>query len=184
MGKSEGRGGILSALAILAGLVVTVGVVLAVISFMNPRLLVMDRATGTPSLLKSAEARLDDVPAIVEAMRRGAANERWAALTFNTPDRPSDDDAVNLNLSIENGNVGFDWVLIARRNIEDKAKFQAFARSKGVEPVSRSMNGVSYLRVETGDVAKFSVSIVTAMYGQPSDEPLALVHQGFAWPQD
>ncbi len=43
------------------------------------------------------------------------------------------------------------------------------------------MNGVSYLRVENKDVAKFTASIVTEMYGRLADEPLTLIHEGFEW---
>ena len=105
-----------------------------------------------------------------------------AALIFNTPDRPSSDDAVNLNLSVENGRVGFDWVLLAPRNLEDQERFLAFARAHGVEPVASSLNGVSYLRVETRDLAKFVADIVTQMYQRPTSERLGIVYEGFDWP--
>ena len=89
---------------------------------------------------------------------------------------------MNLNLSFENGKVGFDWVLLAPRNLEDQEKFRAFTRQHGIELDSRSMNGVHYLRVERGDIATFITSVVTEMYGRPRDEPLTLVHDGFEWP--
>ena len=79
--------------------------------------------------------------------------------------------------------MGFDWVLLAPRNIEDREKFKAFARSKGFVPATKAENGVSYLRVECPDAAKFATSVVTQMYHLPASEPLALVHEGFDWPQ-
>jgi hypothetical protein len=74
-------------------------------------------------------------------------------------------------------------VLLAPRNIEDQEKFRAFARAHGVEAIARSENGVSYLRVEGTDVAKFTATVVTEMYHRPSNAPLGLVYEGFDWPQ-
>lgn len=144
--------------------------------------LVWDRDTAAMTrLLKQKEVRIIDLPVLVEAMSRGTASTRYAALIFGTPDRPSDEDTLNVQVSIENGKAGFDWVLLAPRNIEDQGKFKAFARVHSVEPISHSMNGVSYLRVECPDVAKFAASVVTEMYHHPSNEPLGLVYEGFEW---
>jgi len=138
---------------------------------------------GMPRLLKQTEVRTDNLPGLAEALSRGSAPDRYAALIFNTPDRPSDEDALNIQMSFENGRMGFDWVLLAPRNIEDQEKFRAFARAHGVEAIARSENGVSYLRVEGTDVAKFTATVVTEMYHRPSNAPLGLVYEGFDWPQ-
>ena len=88
-----------------------------------------------------------------------------------------------LQVSFENGKAGFDWVLLATRNIEDQEKFRAFARAHGVEPVTQTTNGVSYLRVEPANVAEFTARVVTDMYGLPPTQSFALVYEGFDWPQ-
>jgi hypothetical protein len=137
---------------------------------------------GMPRLLKQTEVRLDDLPALAGAMARGSASVRYAALIFSTPDRPSDDDALNIQMSVQNGRLGFDWVLLGPRNIEDEQKFRTFARAHGFEPVSQSENGVSSLRVECPDVPKFTASVVTELYGRPQNEPVGLVYEGFDWP--
>ena len=129
-----------------------------------------------------AAFRTGDLPALAEALSRGSKPVRWAALMLNTPDRRSDDDAIALQISIENGRIGFDWVLLAPRNIEDREKFVIFARTQGVEPIAKTLNGVSYLRVDGPDAATFTASIVTDLYRRPPDAPLDLVHQGFDWP--
>jgi hypothetical protein len=173
----------LTSAAIIVGGIAAVGVALGLLS-QKFDYLAWDRGkVGMPRLLKETEAHISDVPALANAIGRGSASVRYAALMFNTPDRPTDDDAVALQMSYENGKVGFDWVLLAPRNIEDQEKFKAFARAHGVEPVSRSMNGVSYLRVECPDVAKFTASVATEMYRYPANQPLGLVYQGFDWPQ-
>jgi hypothetical protein len=135
-----------------------------------------------PRLLDQTEIRTNNLAGLVEAMRRGSDSERWAALIFSTPDRPSDEDAIALQISFENGRLGFDWVLLAPRNVEDQERFRAFARAHGLQPVARSLNGVSYLRVEGADAAGFTASIVTEMYRLPPDQPLGLVYEGFEWP--
>ena len=167
------------------GIVTAVGLVAVVTRLLNSRVVVRDRNQlfGMPRLLKPVAVRLDELAALVEAMSNGSAGVRYAGLTFNTADRPSAEDAVNLNLPIENGKVGFDWVLLAPRNLQDQGKFESFARTCGIELSTHSLNGVSYLRVECEDVAKFTASIVTEMYNCSPTEPLQLVHEGFDWPR-
>ena len=170
--------------AIIVALIVAIGFAGLAASLLKSRLLVWDRDRkwGVPRWLKPVAVRLDDLPALVEALSQGSAKVRYAGLVFNTPDRP-DRDPVNLNLSFENGTVGFDWVLLAARNLEDQEAFRAFARAQGHEPATLSMNGVSYLRVERGDIARFTASIVTEMYQCPATQPLELVYEGFDWPR-
>lgn len=172
-------------LAIVIFIAVAIFVTVNFTSF-GSRTVAWDRskAISVPQLLDEADVRLDDLPAIVEAISHGTADVRFAALTFTTPDRPTDEDAVNLNMSFEDGTVGFDWVLLAPRNIEDEDRFQAFARRSGVEPIRKSMNDVSYLRVEGVNIADFTARIVTDMYERPSTESLRLFYEGFERPQD
>jgi len=171
----------LSAAVVIVGLVVVAALIMVA---SKSRYLAWDRGkAGMPRVLNETEIATNNLPALVDALSRGTATVRWAALMFNTPDRPSGDDAVALQVSSENGRVGFDWVLLAPRNIEDQEKFKAFARSQGFVAAAKSENGVSYLRVECPDPAQFATIVVTEMYHLPPNEPLALVHEGFDWPQ-
>jgi hypothetical protein len=150
----------------------------------KPGYLVWDRGkVGMPRILEHTEIRTADLPALVEAMSRGSTEQKWATLMFSTPDRPSDEDAVALQISFENGQAGFDWVLMAPRNVEDRQKFRAFADAQNIESVAQTFNGVSYLRVEPADVAEFTARVVTEMYDRPPNQPLTLVYEGFDWPQ-
>lgn len=169
--------------AIIVGIVAAIAVAFVLLSRSGSHV-VMDRGNaGMPRLLGESQVRTSDLPSLVEAMSRGSAQVRYAALIFSAPDRPSTEDALNLQLSYENGRVGFDWVLLAPRNISDQERFMAFARAQGAEPVAKSLNGVSYLRVEPEDVARFAASVVTELYHYPQNEPMALVHEGFEWPR-
>lgn len=170
-----------SAAVILVALVALV-VVVGFVVIRQFDYLAWDRGkAGAPRLLKQSEVRTSDLPGLVDAMSRGTAPVRYAAMIFSTPDRLSDDDALNLQVSVENGKAGFDWVLLATRNIEDQDKFKTFAKAHGVEPVIRTQNGVSYLRVEPPDVAKFAASVATEMYRHPANETFELVYEGFDW---
>ncbi|HEX8126037.1 MAG TPA: hypothetical protein VF548_10690 [Allosphingosinicella sp.] len=174
---------LLSAGGIIAGLLAAMTFAIVSVTLKSDYF-VWDRGkVGMPRLLKQAEVATDNLPALIEAMSRGPASERWATLMFSTPDRPSDADAVALQMSFENGKPGFDWVLLAPRNIDDQERFRKFARAHHLQPVARSMNGVSYLRVDCPDVARFTASVVTEMYHRPPNEALALVYEGFEWPQ-
>jgi hypothetical protein len=135
-----------------------------------------------PRRLEVQEVRLAELHGIVDAMSCGPARLRYAGLTFNTDDRPAPRDSVNLDLSLEDEKVGFDWVMIAPRNRQDEELFRSFAHARGVDALVRSRNGVAYLRVECDDVADFTARVVTEMYRQPPDCPLKLVHEGFTWP--
>jgi hypothetical protein len=172
----------LSLVTIAVGIIVVLFVASALA--LRPGYIAWDRGkVGLPRFLNETEVRLDELPALAEALSRGSAPVRYAALVFGTPDRPFDEGTINIQMSVEDGNLGFDWVLLAPRNIEDREKFMIFARAHGVQPVAQSMNGVSYLRVEDTDVAKFTSSVATEMYHVPSNEPVGLVYQGFEWPR-
>jgi hypothetical protein len=183
MVKSERRWSTwLGTAAIVVGLFVAAAAVFLTVT--KPDYLAWNRGQlGMPRLLKQTQIRTDDLPALVEAMSHGKAPVRYAALIFSTPDRPSAEEALNLQVSVENGKTGFDWVLLAPRNIRDQGKFRAFAQAYGFKPVARSENGVSYLRVECPDAAQFTASVVTEMYDYPANEPLGLVYEGFDWTQ-
>jgi hypothetical protein len=171
------------AVGIIVGLIAATSIAIVFVTAKSDYVALDRGKVGMPRLLKQTEVATDNLPALVEAMSRGTASVRYAALMFSTPDRPSDADAVALQISFENGEPGFDWVLLAPRNIEDQEKFRTFARAHDLQPVARSMNGVSYLRVDCPDVGRFTAKVVTEMYHRPSNEALAVVYEGFEWPQ-
>jgi len=76
-----------------------------------------------------------------------------------------------------------DWVLLARRNIEDKASFIGFVSRRGYSFSERAANGISYLRIEDGDLIQLCTAVVTKLYARPRAEPMGLVVEGFEWVQ-
>ncbi|MBU2676972.1 MAG: hypothetical protein KJP16_07790, partial [Gammaproteobacteria bacterium] len=57
-----------------------------------------------------------------------------------------EDDAVEIQFSVENGKAGLDWILMSPANIEEKPKVIQYAASKGVEWQEKEMNDWLYLR--------------------------------------
>lgn len=153
--------------------------------WMNSSFIVWDRSkkVSIPRVLTAADVQLSDLPAIAAAMSRSSAKVRYAALAFCPPDCQTDEDALNVQLSIEGGKIGLDWVLLGPQNIRDQEKFLSFAQAKGFQPVLRSENGVSFLRTDTDEAVKLAVLVVTEMYQLPHNETLSLYHEGFDWPQ-
>ena len=124
---------------------------------------------------------IDQIPRVLEELRMSSANPAFAVFMFNTPDRPDAKDALNLQFSIENGRPGFDWVLLAPRNIEDKEQYLEFAHADGFYPKAMAGNGVKYLRVENGDLSRLCTDVITRMYHRPVIEKLDLIVEGFEW---
>ena len=58
---------------------------------------------------------------------------------------------LNIQFSIEEGEPGFDWVLLAPKNIQDQEKFVSYAQAVGFEVVKKSGNGVDYYRALVTD---------------------------------
>ena len=58
---------------------------------------------------------------------------------------------LNLQFSIEEGKPGFDWVLLAPKNIQDQEKFVSYAQAMGFKVVKKSGKGVDYYRALVTD---------------------------------
>lgn len=134
--------------------------------------------------LDVVEIGLADLADVLGALARSTQPRAFAAFVFNSPDRPAVADALNLQFSIEDGRLGFDWVLLNRRNIKDRDRFMAFAAAAGRRPVEKVLNGVSHLRLEDGDLVGFCRSVITRMYGLDPAQRIDMVVSGFHWPAE
>ncbi len=135
------------------------------------------RSPSVPSI----QVTVADLPNVLTELARASGTPAFAELVFTTPDRPNQRDAVHLRLSLENGHLGVDWVLLARRNIEDKASFVGFVSRRGYSFSERTTNGISYLRAEDGDLIQLCTDVVTKLYARPRSEPMGLIVEGFEW---
>lgn len=123
-----------------------------------------------------------DLPRVLSALSASSAFPAYAMLTFSAPDQPAPDRVISLQFSLEHGQPGFEGVLYQPRNIEDEARFVAFARDRGFTPTSKELNDVRYLRVDRGDLVALCRSIITDLYAvPPSEKKLELIVEGFEW---
>ena len=122
-----------------------------------------------------------DAERVLEQVRGSTGDPTFAVFMFSTTDQPTSEEALNIQFSVENGKAGFDWVLLAPRNINDEALFIEFARQRGFTPVRHEMNNVKYLRVEAGDIAKLCSDVISEMYHIPASTKVELITEGFEW---
>jgi hypothetical protein len=146
---------------------------------------VQDR--GTPSVTSSQceyVIRSDELPGVVEELRRSGDDAAWAVFMFRTVivSAETADDCLNLQYSLEQGVVGLDWVLLGPRNVADKVALTRFIRRREHVVKARNMNGVAYLRVENGDLCRLGLGIIHDFYGVDGDYPMGLLVQGFPLP--
>ena len=132
---------------------------------------------------KSGEARvtMGEIDQIVRALKTTGEDESFAVVLV--PGTAEDDGALaNLQFSIEQGRLGFDWVLIAKRNIRDKDKVVSLIRSLGYTCSDRTLNGVDYVRCEDAwDFPGLAKKILTDLYGVDEKQSLTLIIMGFEW---
>jgi hypothetical protein len=124
-------------------------------------------------------ATVAQIGRVFESLSAATSEPAWVVISFTTPERPRANDAVDLQFFKENGRVGFDWTLVSPRNIEDEARFVAFARSAGFEPRRQETNGVHYYRVDDGDVLHLCRTLITGLYGRPPETEIELIFEGF-----
>ena len=122
----------------------------------------------------------NDLPEVIEHLRSGTGDPRYAVLMF-LPKDSTEDDYVNLQYAVANGVIGLEWVLLGDRNIRDKKAVVAFARALGCALLPSKMNGVKFLRYEGPDLVKLGRAIVPDFYSFGPTEKVELLAEGFSW---
>lgn len=102
-----------------------------------------------------------DVDEVFRQISAQGVETSFAVLIIQTGGQ---NDAVEIQFSIEDGKVGLDWILMSPANIEDKPKVIQYAKSKGVAWHEKEMNGWLYLRIEQGDLVGFCKSLIEDLY--------------------
>lgn len=124
------------------------------------------------------EITVADIPEGVAKLQQHGGERAFLVFLF-TPRRG--EESINLQYSIEGGQLGLDWVLISSTNIADKAKLEAFVTERGHSFQEKEMNGVRFVRIEDGDLARLGLHIVTDLYGLNPSARLDTVVDGFDW---
>ena len=138
-------------------------------------LIIRSRLTSTYTIT------VEQLPQILAALSASSKTPAFAAFMFASPGQPDAVDYVNLQYSVEDSLVAFDWVLLSSQNIDDKDRFLAFARDLGYSPQMNEQNGVRYLRVGQGDLVRLVREIITGMYRIKETQPLEMIVEGFEW---
>ena len=108
---------------------------------------------------------LTQTPDLIQQLSAKGGDTSFAILMFDRPSgRPGPSGSINLQYSIYNGKLGLDWVLLNPRNIADKEPLVEFIRQHGHSLAECALNGVSYLRVEDGNLTGLGIKIATEFY--------------------
>jgi hypothetical protein len=131
------------------------------------------------------KVRMADIPRVFADVGASTSFPTYAMLSFETLDPSGGTSDVSMQFSKEDERIGFDWILLAPRNIKDESRFAEYARGLGYSPERKEAdNGVKYVRVEGGDLVKLCTGVMTSMYGISADTELELIAEGFEWNRD
>ena len=123
------------------------------------------RVPFNPSAFSEFVIPASQIPDVVKQWDAKAGEADFAVLMFKSPYALAGEDPwVNLQYSVQDGDLGIDWVLLGSRNIEDRRRISEFMSKAGYLVMIRETNDVLFLRVEDGDVAALGLSIVTDCY--------------------
>ncbi|MEQ1642202.1 MAG: hypothetical protein ABL959_02005 [Pyrinomonadaceae bacterium] len=125
-----------------------------------------------------AYTTIEQIPTIVAKLQQTGKDSSFVVFMFQIQGN-SDELFPNLQYSIENGKVGFDWVLIAPQNIKDEGAISAFVTNQGYVPSKREMNGVRFVRVEGTGIENLGVKVLRDFYHLAPDTKLELIVDGF-----
>jgi hypothetical protein len=124
-----------------------------------------------------------DIPTVFDVLKISGKDSSWAQFCFGIQDKPVSDNAVNLQFSIENGRIGFDWFLLCPVNVRDKEKFRQLAERLGHHLTEHKYeNGSESLRTEDGDLVGLCEACFRDLYQWPANAKIGLVWDGFPWP--
>ncbi len=120
------------------------------------------------------------MPDGVAHLQRCGKEHAFLVFLFVPPDR-RDGEAINLRYSIDEGQLGLDWVLLSRANVADQSKVEEFVNGRGHAVQERQENRVRFLRIEDGDLAVLGVQIARDLYRLDPSTPLNTIVEGFEW---
>ncbi|HXB02440.1 MAG TPA: hypothetical protein VNV15_06445 [Opitutaceae bacterium] len=162
-----------------ATLVLLVGIVISWMSVANCA------KAWTKAPVDVYEISAQDIPSVFARLNALGKDETFTVFVFSPGSGPfNPDDALNLQFYVEEGRIGFDWVLLGLPNIRDREKYERLAASLGYKVVPKNKNGVNYLRTEEGDLPRLCEHVLYDLYGKKADSRIGLlILQGMPWPK-
>jgi hypothetical protein len=128
-------------------------------------------------------ATLNDIPAIVSSLAKHGEDERWVMFVLPQSGN-SDEDCITVQFSVDQGEVGFDWLLDNGLGHAHRSKFEELARRRGWPVTECDSDGFHYLRVqgltplEIGQVGK---EVLTALYNIYPNQQLEIEQDAEDW---
>ena len=122
-----------------------------------------------------------DFPALFAALKAtGKEGAFWVVLVPGTA--KGDGYAANLQFSIEDNELGMDWVLIAQSNLELKENFVRIATAENLKVREVERNGVKYLRATGGrDWPSIGKKFLVHTFGEHRTAKMQLIITDFTW---
>ena len=124
---------------------------------------------------------ISELPELIKALNASKTNGSFFVLLIpNTAE--SDGYNANLQYSIEDNEIGIDWVLIAKSNINNKDKFEEIIKNKGLNCKHLSGNNVDYIRA-TGNknMEEIGKSLLQEMFSVTAETKFQLIITGMTW---
>lgn len=156
---------------ILVSIVVVIAVVLLALVLLRSKREVHARTYTT-------HTTSEQIPSIVSKLQRTGRDGSYVVFMFSIPNN-RDDTLPNLQYSIENGRLGFDWVLLAPQNVKDGPAVLDFINRLGHSASKRKMNNVHYLRAEGNGIEDLGPKILSEYYHLAPEAKLELIVEGF-----
>jgi len=153
-------------------LLVPIIIVVAVIAL----IVVLLRSKGVGQ--ESVYVTRDQIPSIISKLQRTGHDGSFVVFMFSIPGN-HDEILPDLQYSIENGRLGFDWVLMAPQNVRDENSVTDFIKRLGYTSSKQEMNDVRYLRVEGKGIEDLGLKILHDFYHLADDVKLELIVEGF-----
>ena len=125
---------------------------------------------------------LPDVPRVVRMLREAGREGAFVVLLFGKDGAPpAASEALNVQFSVEKGRVGLDWILASPLNVAEETRVLEFFGREGRPVETRSKNGISYLRIEDGDLAALCEVLLARLFGVSAEQKLTLIAEGVSW---
>jgi len=152
---------------VLTGIIV-LAVVIGLVVFIRSR------------VAKEWQIQPEDIPQLISKLRAGDTALAWAQIIAVTNPNREDSD-IALDYSVKNGQLEFNWCLLAPKNIEDKPLVIEFMNRNGFTPVEIvAENGCALIKVTGANIESLANRILSEIYN--TGGPLTLIGDGFEWP--
>jgi hypothetical protein len=123
-----------------------------------------------------------DVPSILTSLSFKRRDGNFAVFLFGADGAPpAAAEALNIQFSVEDGEIGIDWVLLSSLNMGTQQRFRSFFGENGRRVVERKMNQVKYLRIQAGHLGQLLQDFLQREFGVTLDQRMSLITSGFKW---